>query len=150
MTLNRRQVASLPLALSPLAAGTAAAASGNGADLKILRYAFLIAETTFDPAQISDLYSRTVVAGMLEAPLEFEFYAKPTRMRPNTAAEMPQISDDYKTFTFRIKPGIFFADDPAFGASWWRRTTCTPSSATTTRAGRAPTSTSSRTPRSSA
>jgi ABC-type transport system substrate-binding protein len=114
MTLNRRQVASLPLALSPLAAGTAHAANGNGSDLKILRYAFLIAETTFDPAQISDLYSRTVVAGMLEAPLEFEFYAKPTRMRPNTAAEMPQISEDFKTFTFRIKPGIFFADDPAF------------------------------------
>ncbi len=116
MTLNRRQVASLPLALSPLAAGSAAAkaANGNGGDLKILRYAFLIAETGFDPAQISDLYSRTVVAGMIEAPLEFEFMAKPARMRPNTAAEMPQVSDDFKTFTFRIKPGIFFADDPAF------------------------------------
>ena len=116
MTLNRRQVASLPLALSPLAAGSAAAkaANGNGSDLKILRYAFLIAETGFDPAQISDLYSRTVVAGMIEAPLEFEFMAKPARMRPNTAAEMPQVSDDFKTFTFRIKPGIFFADDPAF------------------------------------
>jgi ABC-type transport system substrate-binding protein len=116
MTLNRRQVASLPLALSPLAAGSAAAkaANGNGSDLKILRYAFLIAETGFDPAQISDLYSRTVVAGMIEAPLEFEFMAKPARMRPNTAAEMPQVSSDFKTFTFRIKPGIYFADDPAF------------------------------------
>jgi ABC-type transport system substrate-binding protein len=116
MTLNRRQVASLPLALTPLAAGSAAAkaANGNGSDLKILRYAFLIAETGFDPAQISDLYSRTVVAGMIEAPLEFEFMAKPAKMRPNTAAEMPQVSNDFKTFTFRIKPGIFFADDPAF------------------------------------
>ncbi|MBP6766030.1 MAG: bicyclomycin resistance protein [Rubrivivax sp.] len=82
--------------------------------LKVLRYAFLIAETTFDPAQISDLYSRTVVAGMIEAPLEFEFLAKPARMRPNTAASMPEVSDDFKTFTFRIKPGIYFADDPAF------------------------------------
>ena len=27
---------------------------------------------------------------------------------------MPEISADYKTFTFRIKPGIYFADDPAF------------------------------------
>jgi len=82
--------------------------------LKVLRYAFLIAETSFDPAQISDLYSRTVVAGMIEAPLEFEFLAKPARMRPNTAASMPEVSDDFKTFTFRIKPGIYFADDPAF------------------------------------
>ena len=82
--------------------------------LKVIRYAFLIAETGFDPAQISDLYSRTVVAGMIEAPLEFEFLAKPARMRPNTAAAMPEVSEDFKTFTFRIKPGIYFADDPAF------------------------------------
>ena len=27
---------------------------------KVLRYAFPVAETGFDPAQISDLYSRTV------------------------------------------------------------------------------------------
>jgi ABC-type transport system substrate-binding protein len=90
------------------ASGSASAAT------KTLRYAFLIAETTFDPAQVSDLYSRTVIAGILDAPLEFENFARPIRMRPNTAAEMPQVSDDFKTFTFRIKPGIYFADDPAF------------------------------------
>ena len=82
--------------------------------LKVLRYAFLIAETNFDPAQISDLYSRTVCAGIFEAPLEFEFLAKPARMRTSTAAAMPEVSADFKTFTFRIKPGIYFADDPAF------------------------------------
>jgi ABC-type transport system substrate-binding protein len=82
---------------------------------KVLRYAFLIAETTFDPAQISDLYSNTVVAGMFDAPLEFEFLAKPARMRPATLEAMPEVSDDFKTFTFKVKPGIYFADDPAFG-----------------------------------
>ena len=98
------------LATAPATAQDAPAAQ----PLKVLRYAFLIAETTFDPAQISDLYSRTVVAGMIEAPLEFEFLAKPARMRVNTAAAMPEVSEDFKTFTFRIKPGIYFADDPAF------------------------------------
>ena len=92
------------------AQGPAAAAQ----PLKVLRYAFLIAETTFDPAQISDLYSNTVVSGMFDAPLEFEFLAKPARMRPNTLAAMPEVSDDFKTFTFKVKPGIYFADDPAF------------------------------------
>ncbi len=112
------------LALSPLAQ-TATAAQAQGSDLKILpnqeaqplkvlRYAFLIAETGFDPAQISDLYSRTVVAGIFEAPLEWAFYAQPTQMRPNTLVAMPEVTDEFKTFTFRIKPGIFFADDPAF------------------------------------
>ena len=35
-------------------------------------------------------------------------------MRPATAAAMPEVSADFTTFTFRIKPGIHFADDPAF------------------------------------
>ena len=81
---------------------------------KTLRYAFLIAETSFDPAQISDLYSRTVVAGILDGLLEFEFLARPYRMRPNVAVAMPEVTDNYQTFTFKIKPGIYFADDPAF------------------------------------
>jgi ABC-type transport system substrate-binding protein len=81
---------------------------------KVLRYAFPIAETGFDPVQLSDLYSRTVTAGIFEAPLAFDFLDRPVRMKPLTAAAMPEISDDFKTFTFRIKPGIYYADDPAF------------------------------------
>jgi ABC-type transport system substrate-binding protein len=82
--------------------------------VKVIRYAFPIAETNFDPAQITDTYSRTVANGIFEAPLEFEFLAKPVRMRTATAAAMPEVSADFKSFTFRIKPGIYFADDPAF------------------------------------
>jgi ABC-type transport system substrate-binding protein len=82
--------------------------------LKVLRYAFPIAETSFDPAQITDLYSRTVAAAIFDAPLEFEFLARPTRMRPNSAAAMPEVSADFRTFTFRIQPGILFDDDAAF------------------------------------
>ncbi len=91
-----------------------AAQPALAAQPKTLRYAFQIAESSFDPAQISDLYSRTVAAAIFDAPLEFEFMASPARMRPNTAAEMPEVADDFRSFTFRIKPGIFFADDPAF------------------------------------
>jgi ABC-type transport system substrate-binding protein len=82
--------------------------------VKVLRYAFPIAETNFDPAQITDLYSRTIASGIFDAPLEFEFLASPAQMRPNTAAAMPEVSADYKTFTFRIQPGIHFDNDPAF------------------------------------
>ena len=114
MNITQATLAALLTALSLAAAPVAAQNSAAAQPPKILRYAFLIAETSFDPAQISDLYSRTVVSGMIEAPLEFEFLAKPARMRPNTAAAMPEVSDDFKTFTFRIKPGIYFAADPAF------------------------------------
>jgi len=33
---------------------------------------------------------------------------------PNTADGMPQITDGGRTYTVKVKPGIFFADDPAF------------------------------------
>jgi ABC-type transport system substrate-binding protein len=104
--------AGLLAGLLSLAAGLASAQPLQ--PLKVLRYAFPIAETNFDPAQISDLYSRTVAVGFFEAPLEFEFLARPVRMRPATAASMPEVNADFTTFTFRIRPGIYFADDPAF------------------------------------
>ena len=105
-------VCSMSAAADQPAVVAQAKALGNTA--KTLRYAFPIAESGFDPAQISDLYSRTVAAAMFDAPLEFEFMASPARMRPNAAAAMPEVSDDFRSFTFHIKPGIFFADDPAF------------------------------------
>ena len=86
----------------------------SAAPPKTLRYAFLIAETTFDPAQITDLYSRTVAAGIFDGLLEFEFLARPFRIRPNIAVAMPEVADNFQTFTFKIKPGTYFADDPAF------------------------------------
>jgi len=97
----------------PLAAGVVAAPLAPQA--KVLRYALPAAESGFDPAQVTDLYSNTVVAHIFEAPLEFEYLAHPLRMRPNTAAALPEVSADYRHFVFTIRPGIHFADDPAFG-----------------------------------
>ena len=110
---------SLPLRLAcaaalVLAAQAAPAQAPPKAQAKELRTAFLIAESGFDPAQVTDLYSNTVLVGIFEAPLEYAFLYSPVRMRPNTAAAMPEVSDDFRTFTFRIKPGIHYADDPAF------------------------------------
>ena len=81
---------------------------------KVLRYAFKVAETGFDPAQITDAYSKAIAAGIFDAPLEYDFGARPFKLRPATLAEMPEISADFKTITMRVKPGIYFADDPAF------------------------------------
>jgi ABC-type transport system substrate-binding protein len=35
-------------------------------------------------------------------------------VKPNTAAAMPESSPDLKTWTIRLKPGIYFTDHPAF------------------------------------
>lgn len=81
---------------------------------KVLRYSFRVAETGFDPAQISDLYSRTVASAIFDAPLHWDYLARPYRYRVNTLSELPTVSPDYKTFIFKIKPGIYFSDAPEF------------------------------------
>ncbi len=81
---------------------------------KVLRYAFLVAETGFDPAQLSDLYSRIVTAHIFESLYNYDYLARPFKLKPNTAAAMPEVSDDFRTWTIRLRPGIYFADDPAF------------------------------------
>jgi len=97
-------------AADPAPANTAPAA----ASLKVLRYAMRVAETGFDPAQVTDLYSATMIGNIFDAPYQHEFLARPVRVRPNAAAAMPEVSADFRTFTVRIRPGIYFADDPAF------------------------------------
>jgi ABC-type transport system substrate-binding protein len=81
---------------------------------KVLRYAFPAAETSFDPAVISDLYSRLVTTHIFESLYKFDYLARPYLVVPNVADGMPEVSADFKTWTVRIKPGIYFADDPAF------------------------------------
>ena len=81
---------------------------------KILRYAFEIAETSFDPQKISDVYSNIINSGMFDAPLKYDYLARPLRLKPNTLVSMPEISADGYTYTLKVKPGIYFADDPVF------------------------------------
>jgi len=81
---------------------------------KVLRYAFEVAETGFDPAQINDLYSSNIVAHIYDPPYRLEYLARPYRVRPNTAVALPEVSADNKVWTIRIRPGIYFADDPVF------------------------------------
>lgn len=81
---------------------------------KVFKYAFTAAETGFDPAQLSDLYSRILTANMFDALYTYDYLARPLIIRPNLAAGMPEVSADFKTYTIQLKRGVFFSDDPAF------------------------------------
>src|SRR5690606_4803136 len=73
------------------------------------------AETTFDPARVSDLYSAVIVAHIFDSLYRYDYLARPVELVPNTAAAMPEVGDDFRRWTIRLTPGIYFADDPAFG-----------------------------------
>ncbi|MGH6608931.1 MAG: ABC transporter substrate-binding protein [Burkholderiaceae bacterium] len=114
MTISRRAFTKSMLATPIAASAPIAAQPANDNGLKVLRYAFRVAESGFDPAQVSDLYSRTVIAHMFDSPLAYDFLARPAKLVPNTAAALPEISPDFTTFTVRLQPGIHFQDHPAF------------------------------------
>ena len=96
-------------AISPAAAQTATPAE------KVFRYAFPVAETGFDPPQLSDLYSRIITAHIFDGLYSYEYLARPTKIMPVLADGMPQVSPDFRTYTIKLKKGVYFADDPAFG-----------------------------------
>ncbi len=82
---------------------------------KVLRYAFEVAETGMDPHKVSDVYSTIVHSAIFDTPLRFDYLARPLKVVPNTLVSMPEVTDNFRTYTFRVKPGIYFADHPAFG-----------------------------------
>jgi len=93
-----------------LASGAAGAADAA----KVLHIALPRAETGFDPAMASEIYSSAVIAAIMEPLLTFDYLARPVKVVALTAEALPEITDDGRTYTFRIKPGILFAADPAF------------------------------------
>ena len=81
---------------------------------KVLHVAFLIAETGFDPQASSDLYSNYVNRVIFDPLFRYDYLARPHKVIPNTAAALPEASKDGKEWTIRVKPGIYFNDDPVF------------------------------------
>jgi ABC-type transport system substrate-binding protein len=117
MTISRRTVcagAALGAAVPPLAWAAAAPDANAQAGAKVLRYAFEVAETSLDPVKINDLYSRTLTPHIFEALYTYDHLARPVKIKPLTADGMPEHSDDFRVWTVRVRPGIYFASDPAF------------------------------------
>ena len=72
---------------------------------KVLRVMFPVAETGFDPQATSDLYSGHVQRAIFEPLYAYDYLARPYKLVPNTAAALPEISADGRTWTIRIRPG---------------------------------------------
>jgi ABC-type transport system substrate-binding protein len=87
---------------------------GNGPPQKVLRITFQTAETGFDPVKISDYYSGVVIAGIFDPLMTYDYLARPAKLVPNVAVALPEVTDNGKTYTFRLKRGIHFTRDAAF------------------------------------
>jgi len=81
---------------------------------KVLRLAFRTAETGFDPQRIDDRYSVGICENLFEPLLTYDYLARPVRLVPLTAESIPEPEEKGTRYTFRIRPGILYADDPVF------------------------------------
>jgi oligopeptide transport system substrate-binding protein len=87
----------------------------SGADPgKVIRHVFPAAETGFDPAGAQDLYSGTIVQAIFETLLTYDYLARPAKVVPLAAEALPQITDNGRTHTIKIRKGVYFTPDPAF------------------------------------
>jgi ABC-type transport system substrate-binding protein len=88
--------------------------STEAQEAKVLRFAFRSVETGFDPQRIDDVYSSAVCNEIFEPLLDFDYFARPAKLVPGVVEAVPEPEDGGRTYTFRLRRGIYFADDPAF------------------------------------
>ncbi|GAA4030263.1 ABC transporter substrate-binding protein [Actimicrobium antarcticum] len=82
---------------------------------KTLHVVLQNSETVLDPAQASDISTLSLIENIFDAPLRYDYLARPLTLQPNLTTAMPAISADRKTYTLTLKRGIRFTPDPAFG-----------------------------------
>jgi oligopeptide transport system substrate-binding protein len=81
---------------------------------KVLRVEFYVAETGFDPVKVQDYYSQTICEAVFEPLMTYDYLARPAKLVPRAAESMPVVSDQARTYVFKIRKGIYFSADPAF------------------------------------
>src|SRR3990167_6579305 len=85
--------------------------------LNTLRWALKAKVKGLDPAHAGDLYSDQEVRHGFEGLLQYHYLKRPYQLIPNLAEAMPDLAADKVTYTFKIKKGVLFHDDPSFKAT---------------------------------
>src|ERR1700692_2456143 len=98
MTRFALTLISVTALLETLAAG---AADMN----KVLHWEFRAAETGFDPGRVTDYYSNTVIEAVFERLLTYDYLARPSKLVPEAAASMPEITDNGRKIVFTARRG---------------------------------------------
>jgi ABC-type transport system substrate-binding protein len=99
--------------LACIAAVLAFAASA--ADMrKVVRVAYPSAESKLDPQAESDEASAGINENIFDSLLEYDYLARPAKLKARAAVSLPEVTDEGRVYTLRVKPGIYFTPDPAF------------------------------------
>src|SRR5690606_36854458 len=88
--------------------------SGGPAGAKVYRHSMDAAPTSLDPVQAANAYANFIVLNVYDTLYAYKYLARPYELKPNLAAELPEVSEDGLVWRVRLKPGVHFVDDPAF------------------------------------
>ena len=82
---------------------------------KVLRVAYVTDVSGLDPAGTQETLANGIQNRIFDALYVWDYVARPYRLVPSVATALPEISADGRVWIIRIRPGIHFADDSAFG-----------------------------------
>ena len=80
----------------------------------VFRFSGSGSPVTIDPASASSTYENLMVTSIYDQFYEYKYLARPFELKPRLATGMPEVSEDGLVYTFRIKEGVRYADDPCF------------------------------------
>ncbi len=89
------------------------AATGAAAP-RVLRLAAADRVDTLDPVLAADLASALLVSHVYDTLLQYDYTARPYRLKPAMLAAMPSAEEDSGTCRLTLRPGLRFPDDPCF------------------------------------
>jgi ABC-type transport system substrate-binding protein len=96
-------------------ASTATSPAKSSDGKKVIRLPFVVAESGFDPVTAHDLYSSEVIDGIFDTVLTYDYLARPAKLVPKLASEMPVVEDGGKLWTIKLVKGVYFSPHEAFG-----------------------------------
>jgi len=105
-----RTLCATALLAAMLAPGPACAAEAA----KVLRVAFSIIETSFDPAFASDAASDSIIENIFDSMLDYDYLARPVKLVPRGLESMPLVEEGGRAYLCRVRKGMYFTPDPAF------------------------------------
>ena len=86
------------------------------ASLKVLHIAQQsIGGDALDPAQLNSILVANVIENVIEPMLRYDYLERPLKLVPNTLEAMPEVGEGGRVYTCRMRKGVFFAPDEAFG-----------------------------------
>ncbi|RJG08473.1 ABC transporter substrate-binding protein [Massilia cavernae] len=108
------KTAAAALLFASLLGGGAAVAADAPARPQVLHTFLSTSETGLDPAVASDIATLSLLENLFDPLMRYDYLARPLKLRGNTIEGMPEVSADGLSYTFKIRPGIYFTPDPAF------------------------------------